>query len=272
MLHLFYTEVTVLYVSNESIDYVAFVLYRSVCPVCFRRVNGLCCICSIQKWLSCMFPKSQLIWLHLFYTEVYVLCDAIESMDYVAFVLYRSDCPVCFHRVNGLCCICFIQKWLSLYVSIESMDYVAFVLYRSDCPVWCHLVNRLCCICSIQKWLPCVMPSSEWIMLHLVYTEVTALYVSIESMDYVAFVLYRSDCSVCSQRVNRLCCICFIQKCMSCVVPSSQWIMFHLFYTEMTVPVCFQRVNGLCCICFIQKWLSCVVPSSQWIMLHLLYI
>ena len=82
MLQLFYTEVphtdvTVLYVSIESmdyvrvasygsdflcgsiepIDYVAFVLYRSVsvsfirnpCPIRLHRVNRLCYFCSIQK-------------------------------------------------------------------------------------------------------------------------------------------------------------------------------------------------------------------------------
>ena len=181
MLHLFYTEVTALCDAIESMDYVAFVLYRSDCPVWCHRVNGLCCICSIQKWLPCVMPSSQWIMLHLFYTEVTALCDAIESMDYVAFCLYRSVCPVCFHRVNGLCCICFIQKCMS-----------------------------------------CVFPSSQWIMLHLFYIEVTVLCDAIESLDYVRLILYRSVCPVCFHRVNRLCCICFIQKWLSCMFPTSQ--------------------------------------------------
>ena len=58
MLHLFHTEVDVLYVSNESMHYVK--------------------VCFIQKLLSCMFPSSQWTKLHLFYTEVGVLCGSFE--------------------------------------------------------------------------------------------------------------------------------------------------------------------------------------------------
>ena len=51
-----------------------------------------------------------------FHTEVADLCGSIESIDYAIFVIYKSGCLMWFHRVNRLCYICFIQKWLTYVV------------------------------------------------------------------------------------------------------------------------------------------------------------
>ena len=69
-------------------------------------------------------------------------------------------------------------------------------------------------------------------MLYLFSTKVAVLCGSIESIHYVIF--------------------CFIQKWLSNVVPSSQYIMLNLFCTEDCL-MWFHQDNTLCYICFIQK-------------------
>ena len=78
--------------------------------------------------------------------------------------------------------------------SIESIHYAIFVSYRSGCLLWFHRVYTLCYICFIQKWLSYVVPSSRYIMLYLFHAKVVVLCGSIESIQYVIFVSYRSGC------------------------------------------------------------------------------
>ena len=110
MSYLFHTQVVVLYGSIVPIDYVRFVSY---CSMWFHRVNRLCYICIKQKCMVvlCSSIKSIDYMLYLFHAEVDALYVSTKSVDYVRFVSY-SDCPVHFHRVNRLCCSCFIQKCL----------------------------------------------------------------------------------------------------------------------------------------------------------------
>ena len=54
--------------------------------------------------------------LYWFHTEVADLCGSIESVDYAIFVIYKSGCPMWFHRVKSLGFICFVQKSLSYVI------------------------------------------------------------------------------------------------------------------------------------------------------------
>ena len=102
MIYLFHTEVVVICGSIESILFDIFVSYRSGCHMWFHRVNTLCYICFVQKWLLYVVPSSQYIMIYLFHTEVVVICGSIESKHYDIFVSYRSGCHMWFHQVNTL--------------------------------------------------------------------------------------------------------------------------------------------------------------------------
>ena len=213
MLYLFCTEVAVLCGSIESIHYAIFVLYRSGCLMWLYRVNTLCYICFVQKWLSNVALSSQYIMLY-FFVQKWLSYVALSSQYIMLFFLYRSGCLMWLYRVNTLCYICFVQKWLS-YVALSSqyimlyffvqkwLSYVAlssqyimlyFFLYRSGCLMWLYRVNTLCYICFVQKWLSYVAQSSQYIMLYLFCTEVAVLCGSIESIHYAISILYRRVC------------------------------------------------------------------------------
>ena len=76
-----------------------------------------------------------------------------------------------------------------------------FCTEPEDCLMWFHI---------------------RYIMLYSFCTEEYVLRGSIESINYVIIVAYRSGCLIWFHQVNRLCYIGFIQKWMSYVVPSSQ--------------------------------------------------
>ena len=169
----------------------------------FHRVNTLCYICFIQKWLLYVVPSSQYIMIYLFHTEVVVICGSIESIHYAIFVLDRKLSYVV-PSSQYIVLYLFCTEVVVLCGSIKSIHYDIFVSYRSGCHKWFHQVNTLCYICFIQKWLSYVVPSSQYIMIYLFHTEVVVICGSIESIHYDIFVSYRSGCHMWFHRVNTL--------------------------------------------------------------------
>ena len=76
-----------------------------------------------------------------------------------------------------------------------------YLFCTEDCLMWFHI---------------------RYIMLYCFCTEESVLCDSIESVDYAIFVSYRSSCLMWFYRVKSLGFICFVQKSLSYVIPSSQ--------------------------------------------------
>ena len=123
------------------------------------------------------------------------------------YVVYKTFCSTCQHRVTLLCGLqnilfylptsCYPIMWFTKHsVLLANIVLTYYVVYKTFCSTCQHGVNLLCGLQNILFYLPTSYYSIMWFTKHSV---------PLANIVLPYYVVYKTFCSTCQHRITLLC-------------------------------------------------------------------